>query len=165
MKTVITAGKALAPLFALALGACSATSSDTALDEANSLSPAPQSQPAELSEEMRRQQAMLAIRVFYFDFDKSDLKPEARESLTYHAQQLRSSGAKVRLEGHADERGTREYNQALGERRALSVANYLQIQGVPASQIETISYGEEKPVERGTNEAAYAKNRRVEIVY
>lgn len=106
----------------------------------------------------------LATTVFYFDFDKSDLKPEARAALVHHANRLKANpGMKIRLEGHADERGTREYNLALGERRAQSVERYLLVQGVSGSQLETISYGEESPVDTGTTEAAYARNRRVEM--
>lgn len=103
--------------------------------------------------------------VFYFDFDKSELRPDVRAALDAQAEVLRNKSGIVRLEGHTDERGTREYNMALGERRAKAVANYLAIQGVPRSQIETISYGEEKPVALGSNEEAWAQNRRVELVY
>jgi len=71
----------------------------------------------------------------------------------------------VRLEGHADERGTREYNLALGERRAKAIANYLAVQGLPSSQIESISYGEEKPAVTGSGESVWSKNRRVELIY
>lgn len=118
---------------------------------------------AELAEQRRRDE-MLAMTVFYFDFDKSELKPEAREALVYHANQLKANPSRrIRLEGHADERGTREYNLALGERRAQAVERYLVVQGVSASQIETISYGEERPAATGTTEAAYSRNRRVEL--
>ena len=78
---------------------------------------------------------------------------------------MRTRSGLVRLEGHADERGTREYNLALGERRAKAVANYLAIQGVPRPQIEVISYGEEKPAALGQGESAWAQNRRVELIY
>ena len=106
----------------------------------------------------------LAMTVFYFDFDKADLSAEARESLVHHANRLKeNSGMKIRLEGHADERGTREYNLALGERRAQAVERYLQVQGVSSSQMETISYGEESPVASGSSDAAYSRNRRVEL--
>jgi peptidoglycan-associated lipoprotein len=106
----------------------------------------------------------LATRIFYFEFDKSDLSAEARAALVHHANQLKANpSTRYRLEGHADERGTREYNLALGERRAQAIERYLQVQGVSATQLETISYGEERPAETGTTEAAYSKNRRVEI--
>jgi peptidoglycan-associated lipoprotein len=103
--------------------------------------------------------------VFYFDFDKSQLRVDVRAALDEHAAYLRNKTGMVRLEGHADERGTREYNLALAERRARAIANYLSIQGVSASQIETISYGEEKPAALGHSEAAWSKNRRVELIY
>lgn len=101
--------------------------------------------------------------VFYFDYDRSTLTYETRQALDQHAEILKNSARVIRLEGHADDRGTREYNLALGERRAKSVADYMVLQGVSRSQIETISYGEEKPVAFGQNEQAYALNRRVEL--
>lgn len=101
--------------------------------------------------------------VFYFDFDKSLLKPEARAVLTIHAKQLRQNPRNVRLEGHADERGTREYNLALGERRANSVKEFLVLQGVDGSYIEVISYGEERPASLGGDEQSLSLNRRVEL--
>lgn len=104
--------------------------------------------------------------VFYFDFDKSIVRPDARDALSKHAQYLVAHPeAHVVLEGHTDERGTREYNMALGERRAKAVARYLTIQGVAASQIETVSFGEEVPVAFGHDEASWQLNRRVEIRY
>jgi len=104
--------------------------------------------------------------VFYFDFDKSIVRPEAREALAKHAKYLVTNpDARVVLEGHADERGTREYNMALGERRAKAVSRYLTIQGVAAAQIETVSFGEEKPLEFGHNKQAWQANRRVEVRY
>ena len=107
----------------------------------------------------------LAKTKFYFEFDKSDLSQEDRDALVFHANQLKANpNMNIRLEGHADERGTREYNLALGERRAQSVERYLQVQGVAAGQMETISYGEERPADSGTTEAGYSLNRRVEMI-
>ena len=83
--------------------------------------------------------------VLYFDFDLSSLTPQARAALNRIAAALRESTGDIRVEGHADERGTREYNIALAERRANAVADFLMLQGVSASRIETISYGEERP--------------------
>ncbi|NVK74313.1 peptidoglycan-associated lipoprotein [Marinomonas sp. CT5] len=104
--------------------------------------------------------------VFYFDFDKSIVRPESREALAKHAEYLISHpDARVVLEGHADERGTREYNMALGERRAKAIARYLTIQGVAPSQIETVSFGEEVPVAFGHDSEAWQLNRRVEVRY
>jgi len=96
--------------------------------------------------------ALRAITTFYFEFDSSDLKPEAMRALDAHAKVLQATGVRVVLEGHADERGTREYNMALGERRAASVQRYLSMQGVSPSQLELVSYGEERPVAMGSDE-------------
>lgn len=104
--------------------------------------------------------------LFYFDFDQAIVKRGGHEELNKHANVLAADRyMRVRLEGHADERGTREYNLALGERRANAVRAYLVAQGASRSQIEVISYGEEKPANPGHNESAWAQNRRVEIVY
>lgn len=118
------------------------------------------------SSAMDEAKALLSTRVFYFDFDKSTIKPEAYEALKAHAEYLSlNSSASVRLEGHADERGTREYNIALGERRGKAVEKFLRVNGVSGSQIEVISYGEEKPVAFGKDEYSYSQNRRVELKY
>ncbi len=101
--------------------------------------------------------------VFYFDFDQSALSPETRAALDAQANVLRNQRGVVRLEGHADERGSREYNLALGERRAKAIANYLILQGIDRSRIETVSYGEERPAALGQDEASWARNRRVEL--
>ena len=104
-----------------------------------------------------------AETVFYFDFDKSELKPEAKAALRMHAQSLRNNSRSVRLEGHADERGTREYNMALGERRANAVKEFLMLEGVNGGRLEVISYGEESPIAMGSSESSWALNRRVEM--
>lgn len=115
--------------------------------------------------EARIAAAALNTTVFYFDFDVSEFRAADRDVLAYHARDLAAnSGKRIRLEGHADERGTREYNLALGERRAEAIQNYLIVNGAARSQIEIVSYGEERPADRGTNENAYQQNRRVEIV-
>jgi len=101
--------------------------------------------------------------VFYFDFNKTILKPESLVALRIHAQRLVSSPANIKLQGHADERGTREYNIALGERRAMAVKEFLVLKGVNGGSIETISYGEERPAVQGSSDASWALNRRVEI--
>ncbi|HYQ40177.1 MAG TPA: peptidoglycan-associated lipoprotein Pal [Pseudomonas sp.] len=107
--------------------------------------------------------ALRAITTFYFEYDSSDLKPEAMRALDVHAKDLQSSGQRVVLEGHTDERGTREYNMALGERRAKAVQRYLMLQGVSPAQLELVSYGEERPVVTGSGEESWAQNRRVEL--
>ena len=102
----------------------------------------------------------------YFDFDRSDVRGEFAELLAAHADYLvKNPNVKVRLEGHADERGTPEYNIALGERRAKAVKKYLMSLGVLASQLNTVSYGEEMPLVTAHNEEAWAKNRRAVLVY
>lgn len=104
--------------------------------------------------------------IFYFDFDQTQIKPEAAQALRAHAKYLAAnSSASVVLEGHADERGTREYNMALGERRAQAIARVLTMNGASSSQIELVSFGEEKPVVMGHNESSWAQNRRVELKY
>lgn len=109
---------------------------------------------------------LLSTTVFYFEFDQASIKSEALDALRAHAQYLNGNpNAVVRLEGHADERGTREYNVALGERRGNALAKYLRLNGVSASQMEVISYGEEKPAAFGHQEQSWAANRRVEVVY
>jgi len=105
-------------------------------------------------------QVNVGDRVF-FDYDKFDVKPAGKATLDKQAAWLKRFGQwKVVIEGHADERGTREYNLALGERRANSVKAYLVNQGIPAARVTTISYGKERPVALGSNEAAWAQNRR-----
>ena len=101
--------------------------------------------------------------VFYFEYDQSSLTSAARAALDAQASALRDTVSSVRLEGHADERGSREYNLALGERRAKAVADYLAIQGVSRSRVEVVSYGEERPISLRSDDAAYSLNRRVEL--
>ena len=105
-------------------------------------------------------------QVVYFDFDKSTVRSDYVELLQAHADFLvKNSSVKVLIEGHADERGTPEYNIALGERRGQAVAKYLQSLGVAESQISVVSYGEEKPMVKTRTEDAFAKNRRAVLVY
>lgn len=109
---------------------------------------------------------LLEQRVIYFAYDSSLLSPEAEAVLEAHARHLQSApDVQIILEGHADERGTREYNLALAEDRAQSVANLMQALGIGAERIQTISYGEERPVALGHDESAWSLNRRVEILY
>lgn len=110
--------------------------------------------------------SLLFNKVVYFDFDKSEIKPEAVPVLRAHAEYLMNHpDARVLIEGHCDERGSREYNIALGERRANAVKSFLEAEGVDGVQLSTISYGEERPAVEGHNEAAWAKNRRAVLVY
>ena len=104
--------------------------------------------------------------VIYFGFDQSEIRAEDQATLEQHATMLANdSGASVRLEGHADERGSREYNIGLGERRSQAVRKLLLIQGASASQISTVSFGEERPAAFGSDEESYSQNRRVELKY
>lgn len=108
----------------------------------------------------------LSDRIVYFEFDQSDIPAEHLATLDAHAQYLiENPDVKIRLEGHADERGSREYNIGLGDRRAQAVRRILLFQGVANDQVSTVSYGEERPAVEGHTEEAYAQNRRVEIVY
>jgi peptidoglycan-associated lipoprotein len=104
------------------------------------------------------------LKPVYFDFDKSSLRPDATEQLNKNADDMKKHTEFIyQIAGHCDERGTQEYNLALGERRALAVRDYLISVGVPAARLVTISYGEEKPADPGHDEAAWAKNRRAEF--
>lgn len=107
-----------------------------------------------------------AFEVVYFDFDKSDLRQDARDVLYKNAETMLKSkaDAKIQIEGNCDERGSAEYNLALGERRAKSAMQYLITLGVKPERLSIISYGKEKPAVKGDNEAAWAKNRRAEFV-
>ncbi len=110
--------------------------------------------------------SMLAKRTVYFDFDKSEITSEAREIIEAHARYLSANpSVRIVVEGHCDERGTREYNLSLGERRGKSVQQIMSLLGVSGSQIEVVSYGEERPAVMGHDENAWAMNRRVEFLY
>ncbi|WP_088331909.1 peptidoglycan-associated lipoprotein Pal [Lacimicrobium sp. SS2-24] len=120
--------------------------------------------PAEIKRE--ELEALQNEQMVYFDFDVSTIRPEFYSILDKHAAFLvKNPGETVTIEGHCDQRGTPEYNIALGERRAKSVATYLQNAGVSTSQISVVSYGEEKPLDTSNTEAAFAKNRRGVLVY
>lgn len=110
--------------------------------------------------------SLLSKRVIYFDFDRAELQPDQRAIAQAHAEYLAANrNVRVVLEGHTDERGSREYNMGLGERRANAVRSYLTLNGASTSQIEVVSYGEERPVAMGQDEGSWRLNRRVEIVY
>ncbi len=107
-----------------------------------------------------------AGRIVYFDFDSSEIRPDARPVVEANAHYLAANPAvAITLEGHTDERGTREYNIGLGERRAEAVRRAMGAYGVASGQMRTLSYGEERPADPSHTEESYAKNRRVEIVY
>ena len=110
--------------------------------------------------------APAGVNVVYFDYDSFALKPEARAVLERNAAHLQANKQfKVQLEGHTDDRGGREYNLALGQKRAETVRRALTLLGVSDAQVEAVSFGKEKPAAAGADDAAYAKNRRVEIKY
>lgn len=103
-----------------------------------------------------------AGNVFYFEFDSYVLTEQTQSALMAHAEYLKVVPRSLRLEGHADERGSREYNMALGEKRAQAVKDFLSAQGVSAA-VEVVSFGEEQPAEKGHAETSWSKNRRVEL--
>jgi peptidoglycan-associated lipoprotein len=158
---------------ALGLGACGkkdtkpdASASSTQNSGADSSGVGQASSTEEGAEAPGPLEGMLAKRTIYFDFDSSEIRGEGTEIVAAHAKYLAARGGiKVRLEGHTDERGSREYNIGLGERRAQAVRRALLLQGATESQLSTVSYGEERPAAAGSDEMAWAKNRRVEIVY
>ncbi len=116
--------------------------------------------------DLRNPNSLLAQRIIYFDYNQAGFRPEFREVLDAHSALLVNfPELRIRLEGHADERGSREYNVALSERRAYSVRDYLNIKGVRSDQIDIVGYGEEVPATFGHGESSWSKNRRVEIIY
>jgi peptidoglycan-associated lipoprotein len=122
--------------------------------------------PVDLGRSTNQAPAPTDARLVYFDYDSFVIKPEFQSVIAAHAKFLRAQPArKVAVEGHTDERGGREYNLALGQKRAEAVRDALSILGVPANQMEAVSFGKEKPVVAGAGEAAFAKNRRAEIRY
>jgi peptidoglycan-associated lipoprotein len=159
----------------MTLAACSSTSSTSADDGRNSSAePVTETVQVETAEpvmspaEQMRQKldALRQENTIYFDFDRATVRPEFVEVLEAHGTFLRANpSVRVTIEGHSDERGTPEYNIALGERRAQAVVSYLQNLGVSAGQVSTVSYGEEKPVDRSRSETSFAKNRRAVLVY
>lgn len=186
MTTKNTLGKAAAVVLMAALvSACSsnAAKEEAAAQAAADRAAAEQAAAAEAAAAEQRaaekQKAMMAEKreekrrlmdaasavgsVFYFDYDSSSLSDDARAAIDAHVALMMADGGNVRLEGHTDERGTREYNLALGERRANAVRDYMVASGVPGYRIETISYGEENPIAYGSGESSWSKNRRVEI--
>ena len=130
--------------------------------------PAPKPQvkqvPTKQVEEKVAELSESALETIYFDFDKSDIRADQRDRMNRNARLLNDNKTvKIRLEGNCDERGTNEYNMALGDRRANSVRQFLMDYGISDSRITTISYGEERPIDAGHNEDAWAKNRRCEF--
>lgn len=116
--------------------------------------------------DLENPESLLSQRVIYFDYDQSTIRSEYRELIALHARYLSENpGARMTLEGHADERGTREYNLALGERRGQAVANLMKAQGAADHQINVVSYGEERPEATCSNDSCWSQNRRAVVVY
>ncbi|WP_440053462.1 peptidoglycan-associated lipoprotein Pal [Pseudoalteromonas sp. T1lg65] len=167
----------LVALPVMTLAACSSSSSvdEGAANESNQAATTQDSgvdvntMTREKSAEEKLREKYEALRqeqIVYFDFDKSTIQSQYTELLQAHADFLvKNPSVKVLIEGHADERGTPEYNIALGESRGKAVAKYLQSLGVSDSQISVVSYGEEKPMVKSRTEEAFAKNRRAVLVY
>jgi peptidoglycan-associated lipoprotein len=152
----------------LTLAACSSNNETDAGDaNANTAQPVVADQGLSDAEQLRQQlEALRQQNTIYFDFDKSEIRSEFASVLDAHAAFLRArTTISVTIEGHTDARGTPEYNIALGERRGQSVQKYLENLGVAAGQMSVVSYGEEKPVDAGNTEEAFAKNRRAVLVY
>jgi len=118
------------------------------------------------SDDLDNPQSLLSQRVIYFAYDQATVESEYRDLIEIHARYLsKNPSAMMVLEGHADERGTPEYNLALGEKRGNSVTNLLRAQGASAAQISVVSFGEEKPVALCNDDSCWSQNRRVRIVY
>ncbi|MBD8878896.1 MULTISPECIES: peptidoglycan-associated lipoprotein Pal [Rhodanobacter] len=154
----------------LCVGAAACSKKQQVKPQGPTSEPVTQTQPADTSGKYQlgdlEKDACLRQRVVYFDFDKDEIKPEFQQIMACHAKYLQDRPmAQMRLEGNTDERGSKEYNLGLGERRANAVSSALQANGGSASQVSVISYGKEKPVCREHNEDCWSKNRRVEIVY
>jgi peptidoglycan-associated lipoprotein len=144
---------------------------DTDFDDGSQVASAP-SNGGLTVEELAAQRRIEAERqvmqnlVVYFDYDRAEIRSEFNSMLATHGRFLADNpNRQLRLEGHSDERGSREYNIGLGERRAQAVRSVLQLQGASANQLTTVSYGEERPLATGSNEDSWAQNRRVELVY
>ncbi|CRL65234.1 peptidoglycan-associated lipoprotein Pal [Proteus mirabilis] len=148
----------------VAVAACSSNKNEDQTDTNN----VPVVEQGPTAEELARQQLeqLKQQNIVYFGFDKYDISSDYANLLDAHAAFLRANpSVRITVEGHADERGTPEYNIALGERRANAVKMYLQGKGVSADQLSIVSYGKEKPAVLGHDEAAYAKNRRAVLDY
>lgn len=149
----------------LAVAACSSKKGNDKTGTENNVADSNASLSAEQLVHQQMQE-LQSNNIVYFGFDKYDVTPEYAQLLDQHATFLRSNpSVKITVEGHADEKGTPEYNIALGERRANAVKMYLQSKGVNGEQIAIVSYGKEKPAVLGHDESAYAKNRRAVLAY
>lgn len=165
----------LALVIAVSISACKTTEpapdttdTDTDTKPVTEVTTAPALDPRDYTDARNfdNSESLLSKRVIYFDFDKSEVRSEYRAIVAAHAAYVSANrSARVTLEGHADERGTREYNLGLGERRGNSVTGLLSAAGAMGNQLDTVSYGEERPVCRVSDDSCWSQNRRVEIVY
>lgn len=166
MTTTRTAQMAMAMMVSLTLGitACQTTTEEPVVEEVEvteTVVPESTFRQGEMEEPPEpTTRASVDLGTVYFDFDKSEIRGDARPILRANAEALRTSGLQVTVEGHCDERGSEEYNYALGQRRADSVKKYMINLGVPGSQMRTVSYGETRPAVMGHNESAWRYNRR-----
>ena len=175
MKTIPVSTIAVLALIALAaLGGCASQAEKSEGVQTTSVPPSvtptavvpPTQGPSYADRPWEDPSSPLYRRVIYFDYDSSEIRPEFIPTLQTHAGYLASHTAtRVTLEGHTDERGTREYNLALGDQRAQTVQRYMLAEGVRADQLATLSFGEEKPAAAGHGEASWSQNRRVELAY
>jgi peptidoglycan-associated lipoprotein len=160
----------LAAMLVAGISACAKKAVKTSPAQVEEAPPTTSTMPAESNGRYTRDSldtdSCLRQRVVYFDLDKSEIKPEFQAQIACHAEYLKQfPEARVSLEGNTDERGSREYNLGLGERRGNAVQSALSAAGASSSQLNVVSYGEERPVCREHNESCWSKNRRVEIVY
>ena len=165
-----------ASTLALILAACATDTGEVPAEPEPAPRPMEPTEPVEVdrvdpanfadSRNLDNPDSLLSQREIYFAFDRSDVRAEYLPIIEAHADYLQANpSARMLLEGHADERGSREYNLGLGERRGSSVNDLMRAQGASAGQIEVVSYGEERPVCRQSSESCWERNRRVEIVY
>lgn len=143
--------KSLLTIIVIVLASCSSVSTDRTNDSTAISASA---------SEAYSDSGITSNNVLYFSYDKSDVNSEGRMKIRTLAKLINDNNLNVRVEGHCDERGTREYNLALGEKRAKTVAELLIINGVSSDKIQTVSYGEEKPIVNGSNERSWSQNRR-----
>lgn len=168
MRTKFLVGMAMILAMMFVVSGCAKTQKDAAEQPLSFSTPDP-AEPtmvdsSALDAEAQKAFDALTANKIYFDFDKFDLKDESKEVLKSKAEILKKyADWKMLIEGHCDERGTEEYNLALGERRARAAYEYLVVLGVPSSRLKIVSFGEEKPAVEGSGEAAWAKNRRDEF--
>lgn len=165
-----TLAKALVISLPLTLAACSTTKTNTGADTGANAGGIDSGAATEMSAAEAERARLEALRaqnkIIYFDYDSNAIRPEYNDILAAHGKFLASNpSAHVRIDGHTDERGSPEYNIGLGERRAKAVATILMSYGVSPSQIETVSYGEERPADPGHAEESWAQNRRAELNY